>query len=183
MRKFSFLAFALVVGLVLTTSYIISAQQRGGGQQVPGQGQQRRQMDPEAMMNQRVEQIMKQLNLSNEETAVLKPKIEGILQTRMTQNREMRTLIDALQKAVEAKDDAQIQAKLTEVKTKRKEHKAKVETLEQELIELLTLNQEATLTISGVVNSDGAGGFFGGFTGQRQQPPGQRQQRSGRGQQ
>jgi hypothetical protein len=102
---------------------------------------------------------------------------------RINQSRVMRDLIDALQKAIEAKNDMQIQTKLTEVKTTRKEHKAKVEKLEQELIELLTLNQEAQLTVSGVVNSDGTGGFFGGSRGQGQQRPGQGQQRSGSGQQ
>ncbi|MBC8234308.1 hypothetical protein H8E77_32565 [bacterium] len=177
MRKFRLLAFALVVGLILTTSYIISAQQREERRQRPGQGQQRRQMDPEQMIQRRIERTMQELKLSEEESAVLKPKIEGLLRTRTEQSRGMRTLIDDLRKAVEAKDDAQIQAKLAEVKTKRKEHKAKVETLEQGLIELLTLKQEAQLTVSGVVNSDGMGGFFGG--GFRR--PGQ-QQRPSRGQ-
>jgi chromosome segregation ATPase len=175
-RKFNcLLAFVLIIGLVLTSAYIISAQQDSGRrQQRPGQRQQRRQIDPEVMIQRRIERIMRDLNLSEEETAVLKPKIASILHTRLEQNREARNLIDALRKAIEAKDDEQIQAKLTEVKNQRKENQAKIETMEQELIELLTLKQEAQLTVSGVINSDGIGGFFGGF---------RRQQRPGRGQQ
>jgi len=164
MRKLNWLVFALIVGLVLTTSYIISAQQRDERRQRPGQGQQRqrRQMDPQEMIQRRVERTIQNLKLSDEEAAVLKPQIEGIMQIRMEQNREMRDFMDALQKAVEANDDAQIQAKLEEVKAKRKENKAKVEKMELDLVGLLTLKQEAQLTISGVVNSDGTAGFFGG---------------------
>ena len=169
MRKFNhLLAFVLVVGLVLTTTYIISAQQEDRRRQrTDGQRQQRRQMDPATMIKQRIEQVMKQLNLPDEEATILKLSIEGILQIRMEQSREMRELINNLRKAVEAKDDTQIESKLAEVKAKRKEHKAKAETLEKELIELLTVKQEAQLTIAGIVNSDGGGGFFGGFRGQQ----------------
>jgi hypothetical protein len=160
------LAFLVAVSLLLTVIHIISAQQQGGRQGRADQ-QQRRQFDPEAMMNRMMERILGQLSLSEDEAAVLKPKIETILQTRTEQNGEMRDLMDALQKAIDAKDTEQIKTKLAEVKAKRKEHKAKAEALESELTELLTVEQEAQLTVSGVVNSDGFG--FGGFRG-----PGQR---------
>ncbi|MBM3238908.1 hypothetical protein FJZ31_21665 [Candidatus Poribacteria bacterium] len=159
------IAIVLVVGLVLTTAYVISAQQSERRQRPEGQQQQRPPMNPAEMMKQRVEQIMKALNPSAEEAAVLKPQIEGLLQTRLDQSRETRNLLDALRKAIEAKDDAQIEAKLAEVKAKRKEHKANVEKLENELIELLTVKQEAQLTVSGVINSDGVGSFFGNRRG------------------
>jgi Spy/CpxP family protein refolding chaperone len=161
------LAFVLIVGLVLTTAYFISAQQEDSRRQRPGQGQRegRRQFDPEAMMKQRLDRIVQQLNLSEEETAVLKPKIEGIMQTRTQRNTEMRTLMSDLRTAVDAKDEAQIKAKLDAIKAKRKEHKAQAEKSEQELVELLTVTQEAQFTIAGIVNSDGSG-FFGGFGNQ-----------------
>lgn len=158
------LAFVLIVGLLLMSVHIISAQQQGGRQGRANQ-RQRFQMDPEAMMNRMMERIIEQLSISEEETAVLKPMIESILRTRLDQNREMRELVDALREAIDSKDPEQIKAKLAEVKTKRKEHKAKAETLQKELIELLTLEQEAQLTVSGVVNSDGVGFRFGGFRG------------------
>jgi len=169
-RRFNhLLAFVLVVGLLLTVAHIMSAQQQGG-RPGPADQQQRRQFDPEEMMNRMMERIMEQLNLSEEETAVLKPMIEGILRTRFEQNREMQELIDALQEAIDAKDNDQIKSKLDEVKAKRKEHKAKTEALEKELVELLTLGQEAQLTVSGVVNSDGSGFPRGGFRGPGQPP-------------
>jgi uncharacterized membrane protein YccC len=159
------LTFALIVSLVLTTVYFISAQQEDSRRQRPGQREGRRQFDPEAMMKQRVDRIVQELNLSEEETVVLKPKIESILQTRRQQSTEMRTLMSDLRTAIDAKNDAQIKAKLDAVKAKRKEHQAQAEKLEKELVELLTVTQEAQLTIAGIVNSDGFG-FFGGFGGQ-----------------
>jgi len=164
------LKFVLVVGLVLTTAYIISAQQDEGRERF----RQRRQMDPEEMIPRMVERMMEELNLSDEATDLLKPKIEGIVQTRMNQSREMPELIEALRKAIESNDDVQIKEKLDFVKTKRKEYETKKETMERELIELLTVEQEVQLTISGIVNNDGTG-FFGDFGGRRDvlfQPPG-----------
>ena len=159
------LTLVLIVGLVLTTAYFISAQQ-GGSRRQPSDQQGRRQFDPEAMMKQRLDRIMQQLNLSEEEAAVLRPKIENIMQTRIKQSTEMRTLMSDLRTAINAKDEAQIKAKLDAVKDKQKEHKAQTEEMEKELVELLTVTQEAQLTIAGIVNSDGAG-FFGGFGGQQ----------------
>ena len=159
------LAFVLIVGLVLTTAYFISAQEDTRRERPRGQREGRRQFNPEEMIKRRVERVIEQLKLSEEETAVLKPKIEGIMQARTKQSTEMRTLISDLQKAIEAKDDAQIKTKLDAVKAKRKGHRTQAETLEKELVELLTVTQEAQLTISGIVNSDGSGAFFGGFGG------------------
>ncbi|MFQ6040072.1 MAG: hypothetical protein ACE5PV_04380 [Candidatus Poribacteria bacterium] len=71
MRNFNrILAFVLVVGLVLTSAYIISAQQRNESRQFPRQRQQRRQMDPAAIMERRLERIMRELNLSFITTSV-----------------------------------------------------------------------------------------------------------------
>lgn len=159
------LAFVFIVGLLLTTAYFISAQQEDSRRQRPGQREGRRQFDPEAMMKQRVDRIVQQLNLSEEESTILKPKIEGILQTRTQQSTEMRTLIRDLRGTIDSNNDTQIKAKLDAVKAKRKEHKAQAEKLEKELVELLTVTQEAQLTIAGIANSDGFG-FFGGFGGQ-----------------
>jgi hypothetical protein len=172
MRKLNhLLAFILVVGLLLTSVHIISAQQRGGQGRPPQM--QGRQMDPEAMVNRMMERIMGRLNLSAEESAALKPRIEGILRMQIEQNREVRQLVDDLEKAIDA--NKQIEDKLKAVKDKRKEHKANAEKKEKELVELLTIKQEAQLTVDGVVNSDGSGFRFGGFggPGQRNRPGGQ----------
>ena len=128
-----------------------------------------------------MERVMEQLNLSAEESAVLKPMVEDIMRTRMQQSQEMRELITGLREAMDAKDSGQIKSKLQAVKDKRKEHQKKSEELEKNLIGLLTLEQEAALTVSGIVNSDSGGGMaFGRFGGQGQR--GQRN-RPGGGQQ
>lgn len=170
MQKFNrLIAFALAIALVLTGTYVIWAQQRRQRPQRPGR-MQRPQMSPEEMVQRMLERIMRQLNLSEEETTVLKPKIEGILKMRTDQNLKMRELTNALREAINADDDAQIKEKLELVKAKRQEYKKKAETLQKELVKLLTLKQEAQLTVAGIVNSDGTGGFFGGFRRQRQRP-------------
>lgn len=158
-RKF-LIIFIVAVGLMLAISCIISAQQQQRGTR--GQSNQRggRQIDPETIVQQRVDRTLNQLNLSEVEKGVLKPKIEGILRTRQEQNLEMRGLTDELQKALNAKDDEQIKSRLEEVKAKRKEHKAKIELLENELIDLLTVEQEAWLTVLGIINGGDFGGFF-----------------------
>ena len=109
MRKLNrLLVFVLIVGLLLSAVHIISAQQRGRADQ-----RQRGQMDPAAMVARMLERALTGLNLSDEETTVIKPKAESILQTRMDQNREMRELTNDLREAVDAEDGKQIEAKLT----------------------------------------------------------------------
>lgn len=191
MRKFNhLLVFIIVLGLVLTSVHIIWAQQQQGagqrraGQQRQGRQQgQGRQMDPAAIMERMMERVMEQLNLSAEESAVLKPMIEGVMQTRMQQGQEMRERMTGLREAMNAdtKDSGKIGSSLQAIKDKRKEHRKKSEELEKNLTDLLTLEQEAALTISGIVNSDSGGGMaFGRFGGQGQR--GQRN-RPGGGQQ
>jgi DNA repair exonuclease SbcCD ATPase subunit len=170
MRKLNYsLILVLVVGLSLTMLSIVSAQQNtgqtGADRQNRQNQQQRTQMDPEAMIQQRLGRIMEQLKPSDEDAAVLKPKIEGLMRIRMTQSQDTRELINSLREAINAKNTDQIKAKLTEIKSKREENKKKTEAMEKDLTDLLTLNQEALLTVSGIVNSDGSGGFFGGGPG------------------
>jgi len=179
------LVFALIIGLLLLSVHIISAQQntrQGRQQQGARQGRQQqgarqgRQFDPAQMMARMLERTMEGLNLSEEEATVIKPKIEGLMQARFDQSSEVRELTTGLQEAVDAKDSDQIVAKLTALKKKLKENKDKLEKMENELIELLTPEQEARLTLSGTVNSGGGiGGGFGGFRGGQ---PGQRGQRN-----
>jgi hypothetical protein len=159
------LVFMLVISLAFATVHIISAQQRGGVRQGGGRQFQGRQMDPEAMLERMLGRIMDQLELSADESAVLKPMIEGILRERTKRNTEMQQLRDDLQKAIDAKSADQMKAKLAGIKAKRKEHKTKSEAMEKKLLELLSVEQEAKLTILGVVNGDGSGMRFGGFGG------------------
>jgi len=179
MRKLSFMpTFILVFSMILLTAGLIFAQQRGADR--PNQPRDR-QFDPEQMMQRRMQQIIENLKLSEEEAAVLKPMIENTQRMRMSQTQETRTLMDNLQKAIDAKDTNKIKSELTALKAKRAEQRAALDKAEKDLIELLTLDQEAALTVMGVVNSDGMGmGFrFGGPPGQGS--PGQGPQGGQRG--
>jgi hypothetical protein len=179
MRKTGFiLTSILVIGIVLLSTHFIYAQQRDNRRQQ----QDRPQFDPQQMMQRMMERIMERLKLSEEESAVIKPQIESIMNLRTKQASEMRDLMDALQKAIDAKDEKQIGTALTAIKTKRLEQKTASEKAEKELIELLTVEQEANLTLLGVVNSDGMGmGFRFGQPGGNPpgQPGGNRPQRQG----
>jgi len=184
MRKLKhLLVFVLVIGLVLTSVHIISAQMEQGRRQRGTGQQQRRQMDPAEMMNRMLERTMGQLNLSEEEAVVLQPMIKGLLEERMKYSNKRRELINALREAIDAKDAEQVQAKLQEIKDlQQKKHKEKTDKMEKELIELLTVVQEAQLTVAGVVNSDGSGFQFGGGFRQQRMPGGtQRGNRPGGG--
>jgi len=186
MRKLIYsLVFVLVVGLTISTLGIVSAQQdsaqqgQGNANRQNRQGQQQRtQMDPEAMIKQMLDRIMEQLKpsdadssvkLSDEESSVIKPMIEKIIRARMTQSQANRELVNSLRTVMTAKDieatkkTEQIKAKLAEIKAKREDNKKKSEASEKELIELLTPEQEALLTVSGIINSDSSS--FGGFGG------------------
>jgi hypothetical protein len=188
MRKLNLLlAFVLIVALVLTAAHIISAQQRGGMQQ-QRQGRQQRQFDPEQMLERRLDRIkqnMQEMGLSAEEVDYLGTQVGNLLRESMNQRSAMQTLIEDLQKAMDAKNEAEMKAKLSEIKEKRKEHRKKLEEMEAKLIELLPLELEARLTVDGIVNTDGSGGGFGmmRFGGPRGQgrtpgaPGGQRMQR------
>jgi len=176
MRKLNYaLILVLVFGLSLTILSVVLAQQgtgqAGANRQNRQNQQQRTPMDPEAMIQQMLGRTLEPLKLSDEETTVLKPKIEAIMRLRMEQSQATRTLISSLREAINAKNTDQVKAKLKEIKAKREENRKKIEALEEELIGgkdqvgLLSLDQEALLTVSGIVNSDGGGGFFGGFGG------------------
>ncbi len=90
----------VVLSFLLMTINILLAQQERGDRQQRMQGPQ---MNPEQMMERRMQQIIERLKLSNEEVAILKPKIQGLMNLRMEQGREMRELISNLQKAIDAK--------------------------------------------------------------------------------
>ena len=171
MRRFSCsLTCVLVVGLVLTSAYSISAQEDTSPERSRGQRQRwqrgeggRRQFDPAQMIERQTQRAVEQLALSSEEAAVLEPRIKAIVQNWIQRRQEMQPLMQALRTAIDGGGEAQIKSALEALKAKQKEHKAKSDALQKDLVELLTLPQEAQLTVAGIVNSDG--GFGGGFGG------------------
>ena len=162
-----------VIGLVLSSAYFISAQedtrpnrsdlqqQRRGER---GEGR-RGQFNPAQMAERQTERAIEDLNLSDEEAAVLVPKIKAIAQHRLQQRQELRPFAQALRTSVDGEDNAQIKAALKTFKAQRAAQNTTAKALEKDLVELLTVRQEAQLTIASIVNSDGGG--FGGFGGRR----------------
>ena len=145
------LVSVLVIGLLLMTVHIISAQQRG---ERPGVGRQGGgpQMDPAAMIEriigrrmENVTQGMQEMDIPANEAAILEAQIENLLRIRTAPNTEMQKAMDELREAVDAKDNAQIKAKLDAVKAKRKEYRTKDEKMEKDLLEILPLKLEALL--------------------------------------
>ena len=147
-----------VIGFILTSAYFISAQEdtrpdRSGLQQGErGQRSEggRGQFDPAQM--------------ADEETSILVPKIKAIAQHRLQQRQELRPFAQVLRTSVDGEDNAQIKAALKTFKAQQAAQNTTAKALEKELVELLTVRQEAQLTIAGIVNSDGG---FGGFGGRR----------------
>ena len=161
-----------VIGFILTSAYFISAQedtrpdrsnlqQRERGER----GESRRgQFDSAQMAERQTQRAIEGLNLSDEEATILVPKIKAIAQHRLQQRQELRPFTQTLRTSVDGGDNTQIKAALKSFKAQQAAQKEKAEALEKELVELLTLRQEAHLTIAGIVNSDGG---FGGFGGRR----------------
>ena len=178
----------LVIGFVLSSAYFISAQedtrpdrssrqqQERGERRERGRGQ----FNPAQMAERQTQRAIENLDLSDEETAVLVPRIKAIAQHRLQQRQELRPFTQALRTSVDSGDSKQIKAALKTFKTQQAAQKEKAEALEKELVELLTVRQEAQLTIAGIVNNDGGFSGFGDRRGRRGDGEGRRGNRPNR---
>lgn len=188
LRSNRLLVAILVIGFVLSSAYFISAQEDTRPDRSNLQGQERGQrgergrgqFNPAEMAERQTQRAIENLNLSDDEAVVLVPRIRAIAQHRLQQRQELRPLTQALRTAVDGGDNTQIKSSLAAFKAQQAAQKTTSETLEKELVELLTLRQEAQLTIAGVVNSDGGFGGFGGRRGRLGGGEGRRGDRSNR---
>ena len=178
----------LIIGLVLSSAYFISAQEDTRPDRSSRQQQERgergergrRQLDPAQMVERQTQRAIENLNLSDEETAVLVPRIKAIAQHRLQRRQELRPFTQALRTSVDSGDSKQIKAALKTFKAQQAAQKEKAEALEKELVELLTVRQEAQLTIAGIVNNDGRFSGFGDRRGRRGDGEGRRGNRPNR---
>ncbi len=173
-RKLNRLLVAIfTIGLALTSTYVVSAQEdtrsnhSAHKQRADGERGERgkRRLKPAAVAARQTQRAIKNLNLSDEEAAVRVPKIKAVARHRLKQRQALRPLTRALRTAVDGEDEAAIKSALDALKAQQNKQKTKAEALEKELVELLTLRQEAQLTIAGIVNSDSGTGGFGGRRG------------------
>ena len=161
-----------IVGFVLTSAYYISAQEdtrpdrSNRGEQGRGNrgGEQRGQFNLEEMVERQTQRAIEELNLSEDEKTVLVPRIKAITEHQIGRRRDLRPLVEALRTAVDSGDNAKIKSALDALKAKQSQQKTKSDSLQAGVVELLTVRQEAQLTIAGIVNNSGG---FGGFGGRR----------------
>ena len=178
----------LIIGLVLSSAYFISAQEDTRPDRSSRQQQERGergergrgQFDPAQMAERQTQRAIENLNLSDEETAVLVPRIKAIAQHRLQQRQELRPFAQTLRASVDGGDRTQIKAALKSFKAHQAAQKEKAEALEKDLVELLTVRQEAQLTIAGIVNNDSGFGGFGDRRGRRGDGEGRRGNRPNR---
>lgn len=166
------LTLLLTIGLAFTGAHYISAQEdtrpdrssRGDLSRGDRGGGRRGQFNLEEMVERQTQRAIEALNLSEDEKTILVPRIKAIAELQVGRRRELRPLMEALRTAVDSGNNAQIKSALESLKSKQSEQKAKSASLEDDLVELLTLRQEAQLTIAGIVNNSGG---FRGFGGRR----------------
>ena len=162
-----------IVGFVLTSAYYISAQEdtrpdrSNRGEQGRGNrgGEQRGQFNLEEMVERQTQRAIKELNLSEDEKTVLVPRIKAITEHQIGRRRDLRPLVEALRTAVDSGDNAKIKSALDALKAKQSQQKTKSDSLQAGVVELLTVRQEAQLTIAGIVNNSGGFGGRRGRTG------------------
>ncbi len=171
------LTLIFIVGFVFTSAYYISAQEdtrpdrSNRGEQGRGNrgGEQRGQFNLEEMVERQTQRAIEELNLSEDEKTVLVPRIKAITEHQIERRRDLRPLVEALRTAVDSGDNAKIKSALDALKAKQSQQKTKSDSLQAGVVELLTVRQEAQLTIAGIVNNSGG---FGGFGGRRGRPGG-----------
>ncbi|MDE0297120.1 MAG: hypothetical protein OXN17_00635 [Candidatus Poribacteria bacterium] len=166
------LALVFIIGSVFSGAYYISAQEDTrpdrSGRRESGRGDRgggrRGEFNLEEMVERQTRRAIEGLSLSEDEKTVLVPRIKAIAEYRLGRRQELRPLMQAVRSAVEAGDNMKIKAALDALKAKQNEQKTKSDSLEKSLVELLTVRQEAQLTVAGIVNNSGG---FGGFGGRR----------------
>lgn len=184
------LTLIFIVGFVLTSAYYISAQEdtrpdrSNRGEQGRGNrgGERRGEFNLEEMVERQTQRTIEELNLSEDEKTVLVPRVKAITEHQIGRRRDLRPLVEALRTAVDSGDNAQIKSALDALKAKQSEQKTKSNSLETGLVELLTVRQEAQLTIAGIVNNSGRFGGFGGRRGRTGGGDGRRGDRTRRNQ-
>ena len=184
------LTLIFIVGFVFTSAYYISAQEdtrpdrSNRGEQGRGNrgGEQRGQFNLEEMVERQTQRAIEELNLSEDEKTVMVPRIKAITEHQIGRRRDLRPLVEALRTAVDSGDNAKIKSALDALKAKQSQQKTKSDSLQAGVVELLTVRQEAQLTIAGIVNNSGGFGGFGGRRGRTGGGDGRRGDRTRRNQ-
>ncbi|MCX7918049.1 MAG: hypothetical protein N3A72_00285 [bacterium] len=129
--------------------------------------------DPAQFQARMIERSTTNVKLTADEAKVIMPKIEALISYRFSSMQELQPLRQDLRDLLESgkASDKAIKQALDRLKAKAAEIKKKTEELETNLKSVLTIQQEAQLTLNGVITQGlgmggmGFGGARGGFGG------------------
>lgn len=163
------LVFGLCALLLALSQGLVFAQGGGGG------GGGRGNFDPAQMQERRVDGVIQDLELKDEEATALKPLVTEVVKCQMSQmmgrmgggrrpggggggggqgGREQAPEIQALRDAVEKADTpaAELQAKMKAVRDARKKAEEALQKARKALKDAVTARQEARLLLSGILD-------------------------------
>ena len=154
--------------LTIATTGMLFAQQDNNNQGRGRGGFGRGNFDPAQMQERMLERTTTDLKMTNQEAKIIVPKIRAILIYRFSSGQDLQPLYQDLADLVNAEkpNEKAILQQLNKIKAKESEIKKKSEAMEEELKKILSVEQEAQLTLRRVVNSS-TGFFGGGFGGGR----------------
>lgn len=163
----SWLVISLFIGVVLAIAQEEPPPPPPSGNQQPGFSAgpgSRGGFDPSRFQTRMLEMSTTNVKLTAEEAKVIMPKIEALYNYRFSSMQEIRPLRQDLQDLMESgkASDKAVKQVLDKIKTKAAELKKKSDELENSLKSVLTIQQEAQLTLNGVITNGVTGMGFGG---------------------
>jgi Spy/CpxP family protein refolding chaperone len=164
-RALKVLTSFLVISLFAAVVLVVAQEQPGNAR--PGG------FDPAQMQARALERSTTNVKLTAEESKVIIPKIEVLINYRFSSMQELQPLRQDLRDLVDSgkATDKTIKLQLDKIKSKAAEIKKKTDDMENGLKAVLTVQQEAQLTLNGVITNGvggmGFGGGRGGFGGGR----------------
>ena len=148
-KKFSFVGLCLILAIAICSVVMAQPQRRGN-------------IDPTQMVQMMVDRATTNLGLTADEAQVIIPKIEKILKLRISSSQDIQPLQDDMMTLLNDSKtgDRAIKVQLDKLKAKAADIKKATDAAEKELKDVVTIRQEAQLTMSGIL-SNGMGMMFG----------------------
>lgn len=170
---------SMVLGVIslLLLALVAWGQDPQGQRRRGGQGTQGGSFDPQQMLQQRVDRLATELNLTDAQKTQALSIFRDAAKATMPLQQQMREARQALQDAVKANDTAKIDQLSTTVGTLTGQSTAINSKAEAQFIAALTPEQKAKIpnTPFGLFGGFGFGGPGGGAGGERRGPPRQNQ--------
>lgn len=161
MKRTMFHKVLVTAGLIAVLAIGVSQGQNNPNRQ-GGQG-----FNPEQMQERMIGRVTTDLKLTSDEARVVVPKIKKLMQIRFSSRQELMPLSEKLTEALKADKPStkQIKPILSEIKAKLQKIKTDTEVAEKDLKAVISIEQEARLTLAGILNEGAGMGGRGGFGG------------------